>query len=78
MYDIIIVGGSLSGTVAAINAVKKGAKVTWVASTAEYEFRHGFWAFLVNLFEAMKDGYRNFPGFFKNQNQGLAGNRLFV
>ena len=27
MYDIIIIGGNLSGSTAAINAVKKGLKV---------------------------------------------------
>lgn len=44
---------------------KKGAKVTWLGMVPEYEFRHGFRAFLRNQFEALKDGYKNFPGFFK-------------
>ncbi|MHA1109905.1 MAG: hypothetical protein ACTSRE_02295 [Promethearchaeota archaeon] len=44
---------------------KEGAKVTWLAPVWEYEFRHGFRAFLSNQFQALKDGYKNFPGFFK-------------
>lgn len=44
---------------------KEGAKVTWLGMVLEYEFRHGLSAFLSKQIDALRDGFKNFPGFFK-------------